>query len=300
MSDNLIDPKKTIDLKNTKASVPSTEKDLSQSKPTVASIKTTSASKTPDKPIVSSSPKMTRDSSQNSIKPQPIADNSSSPTPDLASKIEAGSSTQSLATDSVNKSLVTEKSIQAEIDEQQQKRQKEMERRKILWRKTRTVHDRTKNIFKFKLIEVKRITKVTKGGRRFRFFAAALAGDENGKVGVGFGKGNEVNSARIKAYAQAEKKMIKIPIVNGTIPHEVTGRFCSSHIFFKPAPEGTGIVIGGASRNVIALLGIKNIRGKSLGSNNKMNLIQATMKALQSLKTHSEWKALRFGNSNDD
>lgn len=137
-------------------------------------------------------------------------------------------------------------------------------------------------------MEVKRVTKVTKGGRRFRFFALAIAGDMKGKVGFGTGKGNEVSIARQKAFFQAEKNVLYFPAFLDTIPHEVIGTFCGSKILLKPAAKGTGVVVGGAARLVIELLGITNIRGKSLGSNNPMNLIRATFNALQKLKTFHE------------
>ena len=144
-----------------------------------------------------------------------------------------------------------------------------------------------------RLLEVKRVTKVTKGGRRFRFFAVALTGNRKGQIGFGTGKGNEVAVAREKAFFQAEKNMITVPFVNGTIPHTTIGRFCGAKIILKPASKGTGILVGGAARTVIELLGITNISGKSLGSNNKMNLIRATLTALKQLRTLNQVLALR-------
>lgn len=191
-------------------------------------------------------------------------------------------------------------SIKEALNQQQEQRRKENEKRKILWRKSSTPRQRQTSPYKFKLIEVKRVTKVTKGGRRFRFFAVALAGDQKGQVGVGYGKANEVRSARAKAFAVAEKNLFRVPLHNETILHEVTGKFCSSRILLKPAPPGSGIIVGGASRSVIELLGIKNIRGKSLGSNNKMNVIQATLLTLKKLKTKKEIEALRADDEQTD
>ncbi len=165
-----------------------------------------------------------------------------------------------------------------------EERQKLQTKRKILWSKNSAKVKKTSNT-SFTLVEVKRVVNVTKGGRRFRFFAIAVAGNRAGLVGIGSGKANEVSLARDKAFAQAEKNMIFIPSINDTITHTVSAKFCASKIMLKPASKGSGLIIGGAARSIIELLGIKNITGKSFASNNRMNLLRATLKALKQLRT---------------
>lgn len=186
--------------------------------------------------------------------------------------------------------------INKEIIKDQEIKKKEIRKQKILWRKFSSKKNRVRSEFKFKIVDVKRITKVTKGGRRFRFMVIALAGDGKGRVGVGYGKSHEVGIARSKAFAKAEKNVFFVPFTK-TIPHEISTKFCSSKILLKPAAEGTGIVLGGSARIVIEMLGIKNIRGKALSSTNKMNLVQATIKALKLLRTREQIMELR---SNDE
>lgn len=138
--------------------------------------------------------------------------------------------------------------------------------------------------FEEKLISIDRVTRVVKGGRRFRFRATVVIGDGKGRVGVGVGKGGEVPSAIAKAVSQARRDLVTVPLVNGTIPHEVTLRFSGAHVMIKPASAGTGVIAGGAVRNVVEAAGITDLLTKSLGSSNKINNAYATMMALGQLK----------------
>lgn len=147
--------------------------------------------------------------------------------------------------------------------------------------------------FDEEIINIGRVTKVTKGGRHFRFSATVAVGDRKGRVGIGTGKANEVPDAIKKAVAAATKNVIKVSVVNGTIPHEATGVEGASKILLKPACEGTGVKAGGAVRAVVELAGVKNILSKSLGSNTKVNMAYATLKALRSQRTVEEVAKLR-------
>lgn len=142
--------------------------------------------------------------------------------------------------------------------------------------------------FDKRVVEVRRVTKVVKGGRTLRFSALVVVGDGKGRVGLGIGKSKDVSSAIEKATTIAKRNMKNIPIVNGTIPHEVIGKFSSTNILLLPAPEGTGVIAGGSARAVIELAGIKNIVTKKHGSSNKINCVKATMEGLLSLKTKEE------------
>ncbi len=145
-----------------------------------------------------------------------------------------------------------------------------------------------------KVVTIKRVTKVVKGGRNFRFTALVVVGDKNGHVGAGLGKAAEIPEAIRKGKEDAIKKLIELPIdENGSIPHDFIGKFGSAEVLLKRAPEGTGIIAGGPARNVLELAGFKNIRTKSLGSNNKQNVVLATMNGLSQLKTPEEVAQLR-------
>ena len=144
-----------------------------------------------------------------------------------------------------------------------------------------------------KLIAVNRITKVVKSGRKMRFAALVVVGDENGKVGCGSGKANEVPEAIEKATAQAKKAMRKVSLVNTTIPHTVIGKFGRGSVLMMPAEEGTGVIAGGPVRAVMEAVGIKNIRTKSHGTSNPVNMVKAVIEGLNELKTVEEVAALR-------
>ena len=144
-----------------------------------------------------------------------------------------------------------------------------------------------------KLIAVNRITKVVKGGRKMRFSALVVIGDENGSVGCGSGKANEVPEAIEKATAQAKKAMRKMSLVDTTIPHTVIGKFGRGSVLMMPAEEGTGVIAGGPVRAVMEAAGIKNIRTKSHGTSNPVNMVKAVIAGLEELKTVEQVAALR-------
>ncbi len=145
-----------------------------------------------------------------------------------------------------------------------------------------------------KVVTIRRVTKVVKGGRNFRFAAVVVVGDENGHVGAGMGKAIEIPEAIRKGIEDAKKKMITVPMdENNSITHDWLGNFGSASILLKRAPEGTGVIAGGPARAVLELAGIKNIRTKSLGSNNKANLVAATIKGLSELKKPEDVAKLR-------
>ena len=151
-----------------------------------------------------------------------------------------------------------------------------------------------------KVVSIKRVTKVVKGGRNMRFTALVVVGDGNGHVGAGLGKAAEIPEAIRKGKEDAAKKLIKVDLYeNASIPHDYTGKFGGASVLLKRSPEGTGVIAGGPARNVLEMAGIKNIRTKSLGSNNKQNVVLATMEALKSLKSPEEVARLR-GKSVDE
>ena len=144
------------------------------------------------------------------------------------------------------------------------------------------------------VVNIKRVTKVVKGGRNMRFAALVVVGDKNGHVGAGLGKAAEVPEAIRKAKEDAIKKLVKVDInENGSIPYDYTGKFGSASVLLKSSPEGTGIIAGGPARAVLELAGYKNIRTKSLGSNNKQNVVLATIEGLKAVKTPEDVARLR-------
>jgi small subunit ribosomal protein S5 len=135
-----------------------------------------------------------------------------------------------------------------------------------------------------KLVGVQRVTKVTKGGRAFGFSAIVIVGDGNGVVGHGLGKSKDVASAIAKAIEDAKKSLVRIPILDGTLPHEQKGKFGGAKVFIKPASHGTGVIAGGAVRSVLESVGVKDVLSKSQGSSNPHNVVKATFDALLQLR----------------
>ena len=149
----------------------------------------------------------------------------------------------------------------------------------------RTIIDPSQLELEDNVVTIKRVTKVVKGGRNMRFTALVVVGDKNGHVGVGLGKATEIPEAIRKGKEDAIKKLVEVPIdENGSVPHDFTGKFGSASVLIKRAPEGTGIIAGGPARAVLELAGYKNIRTKSLGSNNKQNVVLAAVNGLSNLK----------------
>ena len=138
---------------------------------------------------------------------------------------------------------------------------------------------------KDKVVAINRVTKVTKGGRHFSFSAIVVVGDENGIVGHGLGKANEVTEAITKAIDNAKKNLIKVPIINGTIPHAQFEKFGGARVLLKPASNGTGVIAGGAMRAVLESVGVHDVLAKSQGSSNPHNLVKATIKALEGMRS---------------
>jgi len=151
-----------------------------------------------------------------------------------------------------------------------------------------------KNLLEEKVISIGRVTKVTKGGRHFRFSATVVVGNRKGLVGIGTGKANEVPEAIKKALQAANKNVTKVSLIdNRTIPHEATAKVGRAVVMVKPAREGTGVIAGGAARAVLELAGVKDIVSKSLGANTKINVAKATLEALKSQKSPAKIAALR-------
>ncbi len=146
---------------------------------------------------------------------------------------------------------------------------------------------------KERLVSINRVAKVVKGGRNFRFSALMVVGDENGHVGVGMGKAAEIPEAVRKGVEDAKRHLIEVPLVGTTIPHAVEGKFGKGHVRMLPAEEGTGVIAGGPARAVLEMVGVKDIRTKSFGSNNPSNCVKATMEGLTQLRTVEQIAKLR-------
>jgi small subunit ribosomal protein S5 len=153
--------------------------------------------------------------------------------------------------------------------------------------------------FKERLVSINRVAKVVKGGKNFRFTALMVVGNEKGKVGVGLGKAAEIPEAVRKGVEDAKRHMVDVPIVGTTIPHAVEGRFGKGHVRMLPAEEGTGVIAGGPARAVLEMVGIRDIRTKSYGSNNPSNCVKATIEGLSQLRT-AEQIAKARGKSVDE
>ena len=147
--------------------------------------------------------------------------------------------------------------------------------------------------FKERLVAINRVAKVVKGGKNFRFTALMVVGNENGKVGVVLGKAAEIPEAVRKGVEDAKRHMIEVPIVGTTIPHQVEGKFGKGHVRMLPAEEGTGVIAGGPARAVLEMVGIRDIRTKSYGSNNPSNCVKATLNGLSQLRTAEQVAKLR-------
>ena len=159
-------------------------------------------------------------------------------------------------------------------------------------RKPRRDREREKE-FEERVVTINRVTKVVKGGRRFRFAALVVIGDKKGRVGYGTGKANEVPDAIKKAIENAKKNLFTVPIVGTSIPHEMTGSYGAGEVFLRPAAEGTGVIAGGAIRDVLELAGITDVLSKCIGSRTPINMVRATVDALENMKTLEEVAELR-------
>jgi small subunit ribosomal protein S5 len=153
--------------------------------------------------------------------------------------------------------------------------------------------DRNNSEFTDKIVAINRVSKVVKGGKRFSFSALVVVGDGKGKVGIGLGKAAEVPEAIRKGNEQAKKSMVEVPLQEGTIPYEVTGKFGAAQVFMKPARSGTGVIAGGAVRAILESAGYKNILTKSIGSNNPHNVVKATLNGLKKMIKPEVYAAIR-------
>ena len=147
--------------------------------------------------------------------------------------------------------------------------------------------------FKERLVAVNRVSKTVKGGRNMRFSALVVVGDENGRVGAGMGKAAEIPEAIRKANEDAKKHLVNVPLNGTTIPHDITGYYSTAKVVLLPAPEGTGVIAGGAARAVLELAGVRDIRTKSFGTNNPINMVKATLEALKLLRSAEEVAKMR-------
>ena len=147
--------------------------------------------------------------------------------------------------------------------------------------------------FKDRLVAVNRVSKTVKGGRNMRFSALVVVGDEKGRVGAGMGKAAEIPEAIRKATDDAKKHLINVPIEGTTVPHDTVGYYSTAKVVLLPAPEGTGVIAGGAARAVLEMAGIRDIRTKSYGTNNPINMVKATIEALRKLRSAEQVAKMR-------
>lgn len=155
------------------------------------------------------------------------------------------------------------------------------------------IFDESEKEWKEKVVQIRRVTKVVKGGKKMSFRALVVVGDMSGKVGMGLGKSSEVSPAIRKAVEAAKKTAVEVPIVGSTIPHDIIGKVGASKVLLRPASPGTGVIAGGAVRTILELSGVKDVVAKSLGSPNAINVACATLEAIKSLKKIDEESALR-------
>lgn len=163
----------------------------------------------------------------------------------------------------------------------------------------RPKRDSFQSEFNEKVIDIARVTKVVKGGRRFSFSAFVVVGNKKGKVGFGHGKANEVPDAIKKAVKDAQNNLVEVPVVNGTVPHEIQAKFLASRVMIKPAPKGKGLIASGTVRAVVELAGYSDVVTKSYGSRSKANIVKATVKALKQLRTPEQIAQIRDKNVKD-
>jgi small subunit ribosomal protein S5 len=154
-------------------------------------------------------------------------------------------------------------------------------------------YEREQSEFKEKVVQIRRVTKVVKGGKKMGFRAVVVIGDMKSRVGLGVGKAAEVSAAIRKGVEAAKKNMMDVPLYSGTVPHDVMGKFSASSVVLRPAPRGTGVIAGGSVRTILELAGLKNIVAKKIGSANAINVARATLNALSLLKRFDQVVAER-------
>ena len=160
---------------------------------------------------------------------------------------------------------------------------------------TKNAESRTSSDFEERVVHVNRCSKVVKGGRRFSFGALVIVGDRNGRVGYALGKANEVADAIRKATESAKRNLVLVTMKDATLPHEVIGKYAGAQVLLRPASPGTGVIAGGGVRTLLELAGVRDVLAKSLGSNNHLNVVKATMNAIEQLRSREEINALRRG-----
>lgn len=189
--------------------------------------------------------------------------------------------------------LENKEQVEAQAPETTEKKGKYFKKSRPDFKKKNFKREKVESEFDKRSIAVRRVTKVVKGGKKMHFSVTMVIGDKKGRVGIGSGKAADVTMATDKAFQNAKRHLVTVPIVNSTIPHEVWGKFGTSKVLLMPAPEGTGVDTGGSVRAIADLAGIKNIVSKSYGSRNKINVIYATLNGLLSLKTKEQVAQLR-------